>query len=74
MVDALPLEESLKLLHCEGGIIVSIQDTRGGLYWDIASWSFWTRAWADFKVMWNRKGYLLNRYAISRQSLLLWLK
>ena len=53
LVNALPLEESF-VLFCHG------------LYWDITSGSFWTRAWADFEVMWNRKGYLLNRSAMSR--------
>ena len=29
MVNALPLEESPKLFHCEEGTVVSMQDTRG---------------------------------------------
>ena len=29
MVNALPLEESLKLFHCEGGTVVTAQDVGG---------------------------------------------
>ena len=37
---------------------LSVYRTLGGSYWDITSWNYWTWAWADFKVMQNRKGNL----------------
>ena len=64
------------LMHClcrncsnfstvKGGPLLEYR-VLGGPYQDMPSWNFWTRDSAVLEVMWNRKGYLLNRLAISR--------
>ena len=77
-------EEVVWSMHCHCRNCMNSSDAKGGPlsvymqlggpYWDMSSWSFLEREWADSEVTLNRQGYFLNRSWMSRYSLPLWWK